>query len=176
MSSDSKFISRVLRHEPELVGLKLRAGGWALVSDLLRGLKKAGRPLNVEELRQLVADNDKQRFTLSENGEMIRAAQGHSIAVDLGLSLSVPPPVLFHGTARANLDAIFADGIKPGRRQYVHLSQDATTAEKVGQRHGKPVVLSIDALRMHEDRCSFWVADNGVWLTEWVAPEYLGFQ
>jgi len=175
MSKESKFLSRVLRHEPELAGLRLGEGGWVLVDDLLRGMKKAGHQMKREELSQIVAENDKRRFTLSEDGMRIRAAQGHSVAIDLELPAIAPPDALFHGTARTNLDAIWAEGIKPGRRRHVHLSGDHETATRVGQRHGKPVVLCIATGRMHMEGHSFWRADNGVWLTEYVAPEYLGF-
>ena len=131
MSKESKFLSRVLRHEPDLIGLTLGPGGWVQVDELLRGMKRAGHRLYPDALRQIVTDNDKQRFTLSEDGRRIRAAQGHSVAVDLGLTPIEPPATLFHGTARDNLDAIFASGLNPGRRQHVHLSPDEGTAVKV---------------------------------------------
>lgn len=175
MSKESKFLSRVLRHEPELMGLNLGLGGWVRVEDLLRGMKRAGHRLTRDDLHRIVAENDKRRFTLSEDGRRIRAAQGHSVAVDLELRAIAPPCELFHGTARTNLDAIWAEGIKPGRRQHVHLSGDPKTATRVGQRHGKPVVLRIAAGQMHADGHQFWQADNGVWLTHHVAPAYLGF-
>ena len=122
MSKESKFLSRVLRHEPELVGLTLGTGGWVLVDDLLRGMKKAGHRLKHDELELIVAENDKRRFTLSEDGRRIRAAQGHSVAIEMGLPATAPPTESFHGTAAASLDAIWAEGIKRGRRQHVHLS------------------------------------------------------
>jgi putative RNA 2'-phosphotransferase len=151
------------------------SGGWVSVADLLRGIKRAGLRISLDELRALVADDDKNRFTLSEDGRRIRAAQGHSIAIDLGLPAIAPPAALFHGTASANLTAIWSEGINPGRRQHVHLSTDRETAMRVGQRHGKPVVLRIDAGRMHQDGHLFWRADNGVWLTDRVLRKYLGF-
>lgn len=175
VSKESKFLSRVLRHEPELVGLTLGTGGWVLVDDLLRGMKKAGHRLKRDDLDLIVSDNEKRRFTLSEDGRRIRAAQGHSIAIELDLPATAPPTELFHGTAAASLDAIWSEGIKPGRRQHVHLSSDPETATRVGQRHGRPVVLKIAAGKMHEDGHLFWQADNGVWLTDHVAPAYLGF-
>ncbi|MEM7445721.1 MAG: RNA 2'-phosphotransferase [Pseudomonadota bacterium] len=175
MSKQSKFLSLILRHKPDLAGLKLGPGGWVQVDDLLRGMKNAGHALRPDELRTLVAKSDKKRFTLSEDGRRIRAAQGHSVPVDLGLEPLEPPAGLFHGTARANLDAIFAEGLKPGRRQHVHLSPDEQTAVKVGQRHGKPVVLRVDTGRMHGDGIAFWRADNGVWLTDYAAPRYIAF-
>jgi len=171
----SKFLSYVLRHAPETIGLRLDANGWADVAELLAKAKKAGKRFDLDTLREVVAENDKQRFTLSEDGRRIRAAQGHSVAVDLGLAASEPPALLYHGTASRNLDAIFAEGLKPGRRQQVHLSLDRETALKVGQRHGKPTVLTVDAGRMHRDGYSFVRADNGVWLTDHVPAGYLGF-
>lgn len=175
MSKQSKTLSRILRHEPEIVGLSLKPGGWVRIDDLLRGMKRAGIRLSIEELQQIVAQNDKKRFTISDDGELIRAAQGHSVDVDLGLEAVEPPNVLFHGTARVNLDSIFNDGLHPGRRQQVHLSPDPDTAERVGQRHGKPVVLRIDTGGMHRDGHLFYRADNGVWLTGYVPAAAIGF-
>ncbi len=169
----SKLLSLVLRHAPERLGITLDAQGWTPVDVLLAKMKKAGHALTREELQVVVDTNDKKRFTLSDDGRSIRAAQGHSVEVSLGLAASLPPEVLFHGTASANLDAIFEKGLIPGRRQQVHLSTDRDTAEKVGRRHGKPVVLTVDAARMHADGVSFFKADNGVWLTDAVAPAYL---
>lgn len=175
MSRESKFLSRVLRHQPELVDLELGPGGWVRVDDLLRGMKKAGHRMRLEDLQNIVAENDKKRFTLSDDGRRIRAAQGHSVRVDLDLPPLQPPSTLYHGTARANLDAIFATGLKPGQRQHVHLSPDHSTAIKVGRRHGKPVVLQIASGRMHSEGLVFWRADNDVWLTDYVEPQYIGF-
>ena len=175
MSRASKLLSRILRHEPELAGLALGPGGWVPVDELLRGMKHAGHRLRADELHALVAGNDKRRFTLSEDGRRIRAAQGHSVAVDLDLPATQPPDELFHGTASAFLDAIWAEGLVPGRRRHVHLSGDAETATRVGRRHGRPVVLRIATGRMHDDGHPFWRADNGVWLTNRVAPAYLGY-
>ncbi|MAM08853.1 MAG: RNA 2'-phosphotransferase [Rhizobiaceae bacterium] len=175
MSKESKFLSRVLRHEPELIGMSLGRGGWVQVDTLLRSMKRAGHPLTPDALRQIVAENDKQRFTLSEDGRRIRAAQGHSVTIDLELEAMKPPDTLFHGTARTNLDAIFAKGLNPGRRRHVHLSPDEETATKVGTRHGRAVVLRVNTAAMFADGLIFWRADNGVWLTETVPPEYLGF-
>jgi putative RNA 2'-phosphotransferase len=169
----SKFLSYVLRHAPDSIGLTLDAKGWADVEELLAKASKAGKPIDGATLRRVVAENDKQRFTLSEDGRRIRAAQGHSIAVDLALQPNEPPPRLYHGTATRNLDAIFAEGLQPGRRQQVHLSLDAETARKVGQRHGKPTVLMVDAATMHADGFRFYRADNGVWLTDSVPARYL---
>ncbi len=175
MSKESKFLSLVLRHKPEEIGLRLDQHGWANVKDLLRRMKKAGRRLSYDELVALVETNDKKRFTLSGDGRSIRAAQGHSIEVDLNLTPEKPPTELYHGTASANLDSIFVDGLKPGRRQQVHLSLDPDTAWRVGQRHGKPTVLRVNSAVMYADGYEFFQADNGVWLTDTVPPAYLGF-
>jgi putative RNA 2'-phosphotransferase len=169
----SKFLSYVLRHAPESIGLSLDANGWADVEELLTNARKAGRRIDLATLQEVVAQNDKRRFTLSKDGRRIRAAQGHSIAVDLALVPSEPPPQLYHGTATRNLDAILAEGLKPGRRQQVHLSLDPETARKVGQRHGKPAILTVDAAAMQRDGHRFVRADNGVWLTDTVPVRYL---
>ncbi len=171
----SKLLSHVLRHAPERIGITLDSNGWTPVEALIAKARKAGFRIDRATLETVVAENDKQRFTLSDDGQLIRAAQGHSLAVDLGLAASEPPETLFHGTARDNLDAIFAEGLKAGRRQHVHLSLNEETATKVGSRHGKPVVLRIATGRMHADGFAFWQADNGVWLTDHVPPAYLGF-
>jgi putative RNA 2'-phosphotransferase len=175
MSSDSKFLSRVLRHEPELIDIRLDPNGWVQVDELLRSLKKAGRKITERQLVEIVETNDKRRFTLSDDGHRIRAAQGHSVEVDLGLPSVVPPETLYHGTASQSLDAIFQTGLNPGRRRQVHLSSDPETANKVGQRHGKPTVLRVDAAAMHAAGHLFYRADNGVWLTVTVPASYLGF-
>lgn len=169
----SKFLSLVLRHAPDKVGLKLDSAGWANIDELIRKVTKAGHPLTREVLGQIVAENDKQRFAISEDGKRIRASQGHSIQVDLGLTPSTPPDVLFHGTAMKNRGSIIHKGILKGSRQHVHLSVDVHTAMKVGMRHGAPLVFAIDAKRMFEERHIFFVSENKVWLTEHVPPEFL---
>lgn len=174
MSKDiSKFISLVLRHEPQRIGIELDVGGWVAIEDLIAKTRLAGIDLDHGLLLAVVAESDKKRFTLSEDGQRIRAAQGHSVPVDLGLLPAAPPELLFHGTAVVSLDAILREGLKPQARQKVHLSADAITADRVGQRHGKPVVLTVAAGRMIADGLLFWKADNGVWLTDAVPPTYL---
>ena len=126
-----------------------------------------------DELEEIVAQNDKKRFTLSPDGARIRAAQGHSVPVDLSLTQATPPEHLFHGTARASLQAIRAEGLRPGARRQVHLSIDRATARQVGSRHGKPHVLLVKAAQMQSDGYAFYRADNGVWLTDAVPPAYL---
>ncbi|WP_187428232.1 putative RNA 2'-phosphotransferase [Roseobacter fucihabitans] len=175
MSSDSKFLSRILRHEPELIDVRIDRRGWVQVDELLLKLKKAGRGLTKAQLLKIIETNDKRRFTLSPDGRRLRAAQGHSIDVDLDLSPVTPPDTLYHGTASQSLDAIFETGLNPGRRHQVHLSPDPETAMRVGQRHGKPTVLRVGAAAMHAAGHAFYRTDNGVWLTDSVPPPYLGF-
>ena len=169
----SKFLSLVLRHEPQKIGLPLDAQGWADIDDLLARLPAHGVRLDRDALQQLVRDNDKQRFAISDDGQRIRASQGHSIAVDLGLTALEPPPWLYHGTVPRFLEAIASEGLRPGERQHVHLSPDRATAFQVGSRRGTPVILSVDAGRMHADGLSFYQSANGVWLTAHVPPRYI---
>ena len=169
----SKFLSLVLRHAPERIGIVLDEQGWTDVDALITKTNASGVALDRATLLDIVATSDKQRFTLSADGARIRAAQGHSVEIDLDLSPAVPPAVLFHGTARTNVDAILADGLRPGRRRHVHLSPDMETAHRVGMRHGAPVIFEVATARMHADGLVFWQADNGVWLTAHVAPTYL---
>jgi putative RNA 2'-phosphotransferase len=171
----SKFLSLILRHKPDAVGLSLDAQGWAPIAELIAKCSRAGTRFTREELLEVVESSEKKRFTVSEDGRRIRAAQGHSVDVELGLAPTEPPDKLFHGTATRFLDSIFAEGLSPKSRQQVHLSVDAATALRVGQRHGKPVILSVEALRMHQQGHAFCRADNGVWLTDHVPPAFLSF-
>lgn len=173
LKQQSKFLSLVLRHEPESIGLTLDSGGWALLSEVIRCANAHGQQLTQERIETIVLTNDKQRFALSDDGTKIRANQGHSVTVDLGLQPVCPPPRLFHGTASRFLEAILQEGLKPGSRQSVHLSSDEQTAVAVGKRHGRPVVLDIDALAMHAEGHAFYQADNGVWLVSAVPPKYI---
>lgn len=172
-TATSKFLSYVLRHAPESIGLTLDAQGWVDVADLLAKANASGTPLDEAGLFAVVAESDKKRFTLSDDGRRIRAAQGHSVKVDLGQPPVEPPLQLFHGTATRFLEPILREGLRPGERQQVHLSADRATATAVGQRHGKPVVLIVDARLMFTDGYSFYRADNGVWLTDAVPFSYL---
>src|SRR5262249_36133833 len=162
-----------LRHDPEGLGLELEPGGWVPVAALLAGCAGRGFALTREELAEVVSSSEKQRFAFDPSGTRIRANQGHSAPVDLQLEPTPPPDVLYHGTAASNLDAIRAEGLSRMARHHVHLSGDADTARKVGQRHGPPVVLVIDAAAMARDGFTFYRAANGVWLTDRVPPQYL---
>ncbi|MGQ9482194.1 RNA 2'-phosphotransferase [Chloroflexus sp.] len=158
----SKFLSLVLRHRPEQIGLSLDQHGWAEVDELIRCANRHGLPLSRAQLEQVVAENDKQRFAFSADGRRIRANQGHSLPVDLQLTPAQPLPVLYHGTAERFVESIKRDGLLPGKRQYVHLSQDEATALTVGQRHGRPVVLTVHAAAMTAAGYVFYVSANGV--------------
>jgi putative RNA 2'-phosphotransferase len=173
MSRTPRMIARALRHEPELLGLTLLSAGWVRVDALLRGLAAVGRRTRPDELRAIVASDSKGRFTLSPDGQRIRAAQGHSLEVDLQLEPVTPPERLLHGTATRHLEGIFREGILPGRRQHVHLSETEEVARQVGARHGSPVILEVDAVGLSEAGHTFWRADNGVWLTGPVPVTYL---
>ena len=170
----SRLLSRVLRHQPELAGVQLDAAGWVDVDALLAGLARLGHPLTRAQLDAVVAANDKQRFGLSPDGQRIRARQGHSVPVQLDYAPATPPPHLWHGTTTRHLPGIRAQGLVRGQRHHVHLSADPDTARRVGQRHGPPVVLEVDAARMHAAGHVFFRTDNGVWLTDAVPPGFLG--
>jgi len=171
----SKMLSLVLRHAPERIGITLNKNGWTDIKQLISKAKKAGYKLNLDDLLETVRANDKQRFTISEDGRKIRAAQGHSIDIDLALQSIEPPEMLFHGTASANLNSIFEQGIVSAKRQYVHLSSNEETAFKVGSRHGKAIVLKINTGQMFKEGLKFLKADNGVWLTDHILPKYINF-
>lgn len=169
----SKFMSLVLRHEPEKANLTLEPGGWVLIDDLLSGSAAAGFRFTRDELVVVVRDCEKQRFAIDDTNTKIRANQGHSTEVDLHLQLAEPPGHLFHGTADRNLEVILRDGLLKMARHHVHLSIDAETAKKVGSRHGKPVILVVDAAQMRADGHEFYCSANSVWLVEHVPPQYL---
>lgn len=171
----SKFLALVLRHKPEAAGLELDKNGWADTDKLIAGFRKTGRQLDEAQLERIVALNNKKRYEFSEDKKKIRARQGHSVDVDVELEEAIPPDVLYHGTARKNLQAITAEGLKPMGRKYVHLSADIETALNVGKRHGDPVVLEIDAKCMKEVGQKFWLSRNGVWLCQEVSPYRLSY-
>jgi putative RNA 2'-phosphotransferase len=169
----SKLLSYVLRHRPEDAGVTLDPQGWVEVEALLRGLNARGTVLTRTDLDRIVAADSKRRYAYSDDGARIRASQGHSVDVDLGYEPAEPPPLLYHGTAEKNLASILATGLDRRERHHVHLSAAVATARQVGGRHGRPVVLHVDAARMHADGFAFFVTANGVWLVERVPPEYL---
>lgn len=169
----SKFLSLVLRHQPETIGVELDEAGWVDVATLLEGCARHGKAISMEQLREMVATNDKKRFEFSPDGLRIRASQGHSVSVELGYAPAPPPEVLYHGTAERNLPSIRAAGLVKGQRHHVHLSAEPRTATSVGQRYGKPVVLEIQSGRMVRDGFEFFLSTNGVWLTDRVPPEYI---
>lgn len=164
----SKKMSYILRHQPDSVGLTLAPGGWVAIDDLLGALK-----ISKEVLDEVVFTNDKQRFEYSEDATQIRARQGHSTQVDLQYEAATPPDLLFHGTATRFLESIFEKGLIKGQRHHVHLSINRETMIAVGSRHGKPVVLEVNAQQMVADGNRFFVTGNHVWLTDHVPPQYL---
>lgn len=172
LKKTSKFLSYVLRHCPDDIGLTLDRNGWASISELIDKAKPK-IDLTAALIKQVVKTSDKQRFKISDDGQRIRANQGHSIKVDLELIPGEPPAVLFHGTATRFLDSIKKEGLKPGQRHHVHLSADATTAKAVGQRYGKPVILKVDSGNMSKQGYVFFLSDNNVWLTEQVPEQFI---
>ncbi|WP_434683599.1 RNA 2'-phosphotransferase [Pseudanabaena minima] len=171
----SKFVSLVLRHQPEVIGLKLDENGWAEVDRFIELAKQNGKNISISVLEEIVETNNKKRFAFNDDKSKIRANQGHSIEVNLDLPPQQPPVQLFHGTATKFIESIRQQGLISGSRQHVHMSSDETTAIAVGQRHGKPVVLKINALAMYQDGFVFFCSENSVWLTEFVLPQYLEF-
>lgn len=171
----SKTLSYHLRHAPQEIGLTLEDGGWVKITDLIAALYSRKKlTLTIYDLKAVVANCPKKRFSFSEDGLRIRANQGHSVEVDLQLEETAPPPVVYHGTADRFLDAIQAEGLKKMNRHHVHLSGDVETAHKVGSRHGRPVVLEVHSGKMHEDGFKFFRSANGVWLTDVVPAKYIG--
>lgn len=168
----SKLLSLILRHKPEKAGLELGEGGWVAIDDLMAGLSKLGKPTTFEQIQEVVETNDKKRFTISKDGKSIRAAQGHSIKVDLGLKANLPPEVLYHGTASRFMKAIGKEGLRTMNRDHVHLSTNVETATNVAMRYGLPVILKVDAHGLHATGQEFYEADNGVWLTGPIAPNW----
>lgn len=169
----SKFLSLILRHQPETIGLKLDENGWADVEELRERSAKKKVYFSLEELDEVVETNNKKRFAFNEDKTRIRASQGHSIDINLALEALQPPDFLYHGTAEANISPILEKGIEKRSRQHVHLSADKETATKVGMRHGKPIILTIRTGKMYEDGIAFYQSANGVWLTEFVDPKYI---
>ena len=171
-----KFLSLVLRHNPDAAGISLDEHGWADVQELLAGVRRSGRQINMETLERVVRENNKQRYSFNADHTKIRANQGHSLQVDVELTAVKPPRYLYHGTAARFLSAIRQEGIRKMSRQYVHLSSDFQTAMEVGRRHGSPVVITINAEAMAQDGVIFYRSENGVWLCEHVAPKYFSIE
>jgi putative RNA 2'-phosphotransferase len=172
----SKFLSLLLRHSPETIHLNMDKNGWVNIQELIDNAKKHKKMnLTMDIIKKTVEINDKQRFIISGDGKRIRANQGHSIPVDLELENKTPPDILYHGTASRFIDSIMKDGLKPMGRQYVHLSLNEETALKAGKRHGKPVVLYIDAKTRHEEGYKFYLSENKVWLVDKVPGKYIKF-
>ena len=168
----SKYIALILRHKPEVIGISLDDHGWANVDELIEGISKTHR-IDRELLEEIVATDNKQRYSFNEDHTLIRANQGHSIPVDVELEEVVPPEILYHGTGDKYTASIDEQGLIPKSRLYVHLSGDYDTAVNVGSRHGKPVVYKVKSGEMHRDGITFYRSVNGVWLTKAVPVRYL---
>lgn len=169
ISQISKYLSYILRHKPESIGLMLDINGWANIDELISKTKEF--VLTKEMLQEIVKTSDKQRFIIKD--DKIRANQGHSIDIDLNVLPTNPPSVLYHGTVIKNVDVIMQEGIKSMSRHYVHLSADKQTAINVGKRHGKPIVMQINSQAMSEDGYKFYLSENNVWLTDYIPPKYI---
>ncbi len=172
MKETSKYISLILRHKPEAIGISLDEHGWANVDELISGVAKTHK-LDMDILEEIVRSDEKQRYSFNEDKTLIRANQGHSISVDVELEEAVPPEKLWHGTGEKFVESIDKQGLIPKSRLYVHLSKDMDTAIKVGSRHGRPVVYGIKAFDMYNAGYKFFLSKNGVWLTKEVPVEYL---
>jgi putative RNA 2'-phosphotransferase len=173
---NSKFLSLVLRHSPQTIHLNMDKNGWVSIDELIHNANKyKNLHLTIDLIKTIVENNDKQRFIISDDGKRIRANQGHTITVDLELESKTPPDILYHGTATRFLDSIMKDGLKPMRRQYVHLSRTEEIALTVGKRHGNPVVLYIDAKNMYKADYQFYLSENKVWLVDHVPVKYIKF-
>lgn len=168
----SRYLSLILRHKPEVIGITLDGHGWANVEELIAGISKT-QPMDMELLDKIVRTDNKQRYSFNEDKTLIRANQGHSIPVDVELERGIPPEILFHGTGEKYTDSIDQIGLIPKSRLYVHLSDDEATAVTVGSRHGKPIVYRVAAGEMEREGYEFYRSVNGVWLTKKVPVRYL---
>jgi len=171
----SKFLSLVLRHQPDKIGIQLDAAGWVEVEVLLEALRRSGQKISRDLLEHVVRTNDKQRFTIDESGQRIRATQGHSVEVELGYEPADPPAILIHGTPETAVSAIRESGLQKMKRHHVHLHCDSSTASTVGARRGQPVLLKVKAQEMVKEGFVFYVTANQVWLTDHVPPRFIEF-
>lgn len=172
----SRFLSLILRHKPEEIGLTLDNQGYLEVEKLLQGINNTGRKIDKDILDEIVASDNKQRYSYNHDGTKIRANQGHSVKVDLGLTKSKPPEFLYHGTVERFLDSISKQGLLRMGREYVHLSDNIETAKNVGTRRGKPIILVINAEEMYNDGLEFYLSENNVWLVENVPVKYISME
>ena len=174
IKNTSKFISLILRHKPETIGISLDEHGWADVQELIDGINASGSDhLDMDQLEEIVRTDEKQRYSFNEDHTLIRANQGHSIPVDVELEEKIPPALLYHGTGEKYVSSIDEQGLISKSRLYVHLSSDIPTAKKVGSRHGKPVIYTVDCAKMAADGFKFYLSANNVWLTKTVPVRYL---
>jgi len=174
LTGTSRFISLILRHKPEVIGITLDEHGWADVDDMIAGINQSGKyKIDRDTLDEIVRTDEKQRYSYNEDHTLIRANQGHSIPVDVELEKVEPPEFLYHGTGEKFTASIDKQGLIPKSRLYVHLSPDEETAVKVGRRHGKPVIYLVRAGNMKRDGYAFYRSVNGVWLTKEVPVKYL---
>ena len=171
----SKFLSYILRHNPDAIGLELDPHGWAHIEALIEKAKLEGKPLSRKKLQEIIDSSSKNRFTISDDGEYIRAGYGHSIDINLALSPQNPPKTLYHGTDLKNVESIMKEGLHPGSRNYVHLSSDKDDAVSVGQRHGMPIVLSVQAQSMQDAGYRFYRSESeeGIWMVKEVPSEFI---
>ncbi len=172
LKSTSKYISLILRHKPEVIGITLDDHGWADTQALIEGVNRT-HPLTMELLEEIVRTDEKQRYSFNADKSRIRANQGHSIPIDADLAETEPPETLYHGTGEKSVASIERDGLRPMSRLYVHLSPDTETARSVGSRHGKPVIYIVLAGEMHRSGYRFYRSANGVWLTKEVPVRFL---
>ena len=172
-TATSKFLSLVLRHQPQLIGIDLDEQGWVNVNELLEQANAYGHNLDLELLNHVVETSSKKRFAFDESRQKIRASQGHSIDVELGYEAQIPPDILYHGTGEKSVAAIQNTGLEKRSRQHVHLSKDIETAIQVGSRHGKPAIFNVHSGEMYKNGYAFYLSENKVWLTDTVPAKYL---
>lgn len=173
LNNISKYMSLILRHKPDVIGIELDEHGWANVNDLISGIEKDNHGFNFELLEEIVRSDSKQRYSFNDDKILIRANQGYSINVDVELKEKEPPEYLYHGTGEKYVKSINQDGLIPKSRLYVHLSKDIKTAENVGKRHGKEIIYRINSGRMYRNGYKFYLSENGIWLTKEAPVKYL---